>query len=124
MSDKDLQRVTESVSYIIGQTSARRTLPSRRRHITHKVRIAVERALSLSMHDDGQPEVFLRVKGPDCSSELIGLYPVIARQMSLALLYGALHLRRSSISLLGLKLPHMAPLSGTLASNTVRVCRI
>ena len=39
---------------------------------------------------DEQPaEVFLRVKGPDCSSELIGLYDVVARLMSLALRYGA-----------------------------------
>ena len=110
MSDKDLQRVTESVSYI-GQTSARRTLPSRRRHITHKVRIAVERALSLSMHDDGQPEVFLRVKGPDCSSELIGLYPEIARQMSLALLYGA-PLEKVVDLLTGAKIASYGPVVG------------
>ena len=61
MSDKDLQRVTECVSDI-GQAVSRRALPSRRNQITHKVRIPVERALSLSMHDDGQPEAFLRVK--------------------------------------------------------------
>jgi hypothetical protein len=34
-------------------------------------------------------EIFLRVKGSDCSSELIGLYDVVARLMSLALQYGA-----------------------------------
>ena len=46
--------------------------------------------LYLSVHDDTRPaEIFLRVKGPDCSSELIGLYDVIARLMSLVLQYGA-----------------------------------
>jgi ribonucleoside-diphosphate reductase alpha chain len=90
MSDKDLQRVTKCVSDI-GQASARRrSLPARRNHITQKVKIAGQRTLYLSVHDDAQPaEVFLRVKGPDCSSELIGLYDVIARLMSLALQYGA-----------------------------------
>jgi len=68
----------------------RRTLPTRRNHTTQKVRIAGQRTLYLSVHDDEHPsEVFLRVKGPDCSSELIGLYDVIARLMSLALQYGA-----------------------------------
>ena len=89
MSDKDLQRVTECVSYI-GQHSARRSLPARRNHITQKVRIAGQRTLYLSIHDDEHPaEIFLRLKGSDCSSELIGLYDVIARLMSLALQYGA-----------------------------------
>lgn len=64
--------------------------PTRRNHITQKVRIADQRTLYISVHDDAQPaEVFLRLKGADCSSELIGLYDVIARLMSLALLYGA-----------------------------------
>jgi hypothetical protein len=40
MSDKELQAVTECVSYI-GQPSLRRPLPGRRLHITLKVRIAV-----------------------------------------------------------------------------------
>jgi hypothetical protein len=102
----------------------RRPLPNRRTHISQKVQIAGEPTLYLSVHDDRQsPEVFLRVKGLDCFSELIGLDHVIARLMSLAVQYGP-GLRRSAISLLELKLPHIAPLSGTLASNTVRVCRI
>jgi hypothetical protein len=68
----------------------RRSLPSRRHHITQKVKIAGQRTLYLSVHDDPHPaEIFLRVKGLDCSSELIGLYDVIARLMSLALQYGA-----------------------------------
>jgi hypothetical protein len=68
----------------------RLALPTRRNHITQKVRIADQRTLYISVHDDAQPaEVFLRLKGADCSSELIGLYDVIARLMSLALQYGA-----------------------------------
>lgn len=89
MSDKDLQRVTKCVSDI-GQAISRRSLPARRNHITQKVKIAGKRTLYIAVHDDENPaEIFLRVKGPDCSSELIGLYDVIARLMSLALQYGA-----------------------------------
>lgn len=63
--------------------TSRLSLPNRRNHITQKVKIASQRTLYLSVHDDAQPaEIFLRVKGPDCSSELIGLYDVIARLMS------------------------------------------
>ena len=93
--------------------STRLMLPSRRNHITQKVKIAGQRTLYLSVHDDDQPaEIFLRVKGPDCSSELIGLYDVIARLMSLALQYG-LWLRISVISSLMPNLLHMGPSSGT-----------
>ena len=68
----------------------RRPLPARRNHITQKVKVAGQRTLYISIHDDEEPaEIFLRVKGPDCSSELIGLYDVIARLMSIALQYGA-----------------------------------
>ncbi|NOT95584.1 MAG: hypothetical protein HOP00_04665 [Nitrospira sp.] len=89
MSNKDLQRVTKSVSDI-GQTASRRALPARRPHITQKVKIAGRRTLYSSVHDDEHPaEIFLRVKGLDCTSELIGLYDVIARLMSLALQHGA-----------------------------------
>ena len=70
--------------------STRLSLPNRRNYITQKVRIVGQRTLYLSVHDHGQvADVFLRVKGPDCSSELIGIYDVIARLMSLALQYGA-----------------------------------
>ena len=70
--------------------STRLALPARLQHITQKVRIAGPRTLYLSVHDDAHPaEIFLRVKGLDCSSELIGLYDVIARLMSVALQYGA-----------------------------------
>lgn len=48
MSDKDLQGLTECVSYI-GQP------PSRQNHITQKVRIADQRTLFLSVPDDALP---------------------------------------------------------------------
>ncbi|MEO5631790.1 MAG: hypothetical protein ABIQ24_03700 [Nitrospiraceae bacterium] len=111
MSDKYLQRVTESVSYI-GQGSARRSLPARRNHITQKVKVAGQRTLYLSVHDDAQPaEIFLRVKGSDCSSELIGLYDVIARLMSLALQYGA-PLEKVGDLLTGAQFAPCGPVSG------------
>jgi len=104
--------------------STRHTLPNRRHHITQKVRIAGQRTLYLSVHDDESPaEIFLRLKGPDCSSELIGLYDVIARLMSLALQYGA-PIEKVGDLLAGAKFPHAAPLSGTITSNPARVSRI
>ncbi|MEO6110652.1 MAG: hypothetical protein ABIQ24_02335 [Nitrospiraceae bacterium] len=67
----------------------RLALPNRRNHVTQKIKIAGQRTLYLSVHDNEHPaEIFLRVKGLDSSSELIGLYDVIARLMSLALQYG------------------------------------
>ncbi len=49
--------------------SARLVLLARRNHITQKVRIANQRTLYISAHDDSSPaEIFLRVKGVDCSS--------------------------------------------------------
>ena len=105
--------------------STRLALPNCRNHITQKVKIAGQRTLYLSVHDDAQPaEIFLRVKGPDCSSELIGLYDVIARLMSLALQYGAPRLRRWAISSQAPNLRPAAQCLGTIASSTVRVCRI
>jgi len=70
--------------------SARRSLPTRRAHVTQKFRIAGQRTLYVSVHEDAAPaELFLRLKGADCSSELIGLYDVTARLMSIALQHGA-----------------------------------
>ena len=92
--------------------SLRRSLPARRHHITQKVKIAGRRTLYLSVHDDAQPaEIFLRVKGADCSSELIGLYDVIARLMSLALQYGA-PLEKVGDLLAGAKFEPCGPVSG------------
>jgi ribonucleoside-diphosphate reductase alpha chain len=70
--------------------STRLALPSCRNHITQKVRIADQRTLYISVHDDPTPaEIFLRVKGADCTPETIALYDVIARLMSVYLQYGA-----------------------------------
>ena len=70
--------------------NTRLSLPARRNHTTQKVRIAGRRTLYISVHDAPQPaELFLRIKGPDCTSEIIALYDVMARLMSLALQYGA-----------------------------------
>jgi ribonucleoside-diphosphate reductase alpha chain len=112
MTERDLQRLTNSVDYIDHGQSSRRLLPTRRNHITQKVKIAGQRRLYLSIHDDEHPsEIFLRVKGPDCSSELIGLYDVIARLMSLALQYGA-PLKKVGDLLAGAKFEPCGPVSG------------
>ncbi len=65
MSNKDLQRVTESLSYI-GQALARcHPLPARSDHITQKIKIAGQPTPYLSVHDDAHPaEISLRVKNP------------------------------------------------------------
>ena len=92
--------------------STRLALPNRRNHITQKVRIADQRTLYLSVHDDTRPaEIFLRVKGPDCSSELIGLYDVVARLMSIALQYGV-PLERVGDLLAGAQFAPCGPVSG------------
>jgi hypothetical protein len=92
--------------------STRLALPNRRNHITQKVRIAGQRTLYLSVHDDEHPaEIFLRLKGSDCSSELIGLYDAIARSVSLALQYGA-PLEKVGDLLAGAKFAPCGPVSG------------
>ncbi len=92
--------------------SQRLALPTRRNHITQKVRIAGPRRLYLSVDDDQHPaEIFLRVKGPDCSSELIGLYDILDRLMSLALQYGA-SLEKVGDLLAGAKFAPCGPISG------------
>lgn len=99
MSNKDLQRVTECVSDIVQASASCRSLPPRRKQITQKVKIAGQRICCISVHDDQQPaEIFLRLKLSDCSSELIGLYDLVVRLMSLVLQYGALRLSSSAIS--------------------------
>ncbi len=67
----------------------RRQLPSRRDHVTQKVRIGGKRTLYVSVHADEHPgELFLRVKGDGCTSEVVSLYDSLARLASLALQYG------------------------------------
>jgi len=69
MSDKDLQRVTECVSYIGQAAARRRSLPARRNHITQKVRIAGQRTLYISVHDDARAEA--------CPGRLAGGQPTM-----------------------------------------------
>ncbi len=72
------------------EPTTRRELPSRREQVTQKVRIGGKRTLYVSVHADEHPsELFLRVKGHDCTSETIALYDILARLASLALQYGA-----------------------------------
>ncbi len=57
--------------------------PSRRNYIIQEVRIADQRTLYISVHDaPSLDEIFLRVKGPDCTPD------TIASLMSTALQYG------------------------------------
>ena len=113
MSERDLQRLTNIVDDIDhGPPPRRVVLPHRRNHVTQKVKVANQRTLYLSVHDDEQPaEIFLRLKGSDCSSELIGLYDVIARLMSLSLQYGA-PLEKVGDLLTGVKFEPCGPVSG------------
>ncbi len=90
----------------------RLALPSRRNHITQKVRIGNQRTLYISVHDDPSPaEIFLRVKGADCTPETIALYDVIARLMSLALQCGA-SLEKLGDLLTGAQFAPCGPVSG------------
>jgi len=92
--------------------STRLALPARRNHITQKIRVAGQRTLYISVHDNKHPaEIFLRLKGDDCSSELIGLYDVVARLLSLALQYGA-PLEKVGDLLAGAKFAAYGPVSG------------
>lgn len=111
MSSKDLQRLTECVSYI-GQGALRRTLPPRRDHITQKVRMG-RRTLYVSVHDDQAPaELFLRATGADCTPETIALYDVIARLLSIALQWGASSLEKVGDLLTGAQFGPCGPVSG------------
>ena len=61
-------------------------LPARRQHVTQKIKISGQSTLYHSVHDVEQAaDILLRVKGPNRSSELIGLCDVIARLMRLVL---------------------------------------
>ena len=96
--------------------STRLALPARRNHTTQKIRIAGQRTLYLSVHDDPRPaEVFLRIKGPDCTSELIALYDVVARLMSTLHSSTALRLSKWAPSSLEPNLSHAAQCPDTIA---------
>ena len=69
---------------------ARTMLPSRRASLTQKVRVGNRRTLYLSTHDAPSPlELFVRVRGQDCTAETVALYDILARLVSVALQHGA-----------------------------------
>lgn len=66
----------------------RKTLPSRRNHITQRVKIGGKRTLYLSVDNDKEPsEIFIRIRG-ETGVEKTTCYDVIARLISLALQEG------------------------------------
>lgn len=92
--------------------SARQEIPARREHTTQKFRIGGQRTAYITVHDDDQPaEVFLRVKGVGCTSEVIALYDVIARLVSLALQHGA-PLEKTAEMIYQTKFEPAGPVSG------------
>ena len=87
-------------------------LPSRRNSTTQKFRIAGQRTLYITVHADEQPgEIFLRVKGEGCTSEVMALYDVLARLASLALQHGA-SLEKVGDMLTGTQFHPAGPVSG------------
>jgi ribonucleoside-diphosphate reductase alpha chain len=67
----------------------RQILPARRESVTQKVKIGHCRTVYLSIHDASPPlELFVRVKGADCTAETVALYDCLARLASLALQHG------------------------------------
>lgn len=92
--------------------SERRVLENRRNHVIQKFRLSGRRTLYVSVHQDPQPaEVFLRVKGAGCTSEVIALFDIIARLASLALQYGA-PLEKAAGMLYQTKFEPAGPVSG------------
>ena len=70
--------------------STRQIPPPRRQAITQKIKVGNARTLHISTHDAPEPlEIFVRVKGPDCTAETIALYDILSRLASVALQYGA-----------------------------------
>jgi len=66
----------------------RTVLPNRRASSTTKIRVGGKRTVYLST-DTGHRELFVRVRGQDCTAEIVGLYDCVARLVSLSLQYGA-----------------------------------
>lgn len=100
----------------------RRELPPRREHVTTKLRILgpQPRTVYVTVHDDPEPgEVFLRVRGANLPDEVIALYDVLARMMSLALQYGA-PLAKIGAMLDGVQASPAGPVQG---DDRIRFCR-
>jgi hypothetical protein len=64
--------------------------------------------------------MFLRLKGSDCTSELIGLYDVSARLMSIALQHGAPFEKLGDL----LSGPNLSPVDPVSHHNRLKHCRI
>jgi ribonucleoside-diphosphate reductase alpha chain len=68
----------------------RSILPARRASLTQKIRVGNRRTLYLSTQATTRPlELFVRVRGQDCTAETVALYDCLARLVSVALQYGA-----------------------------------
>lgn len=89
----------------------RKKLPSRRSHITQRVRIGGKRTLYLSVDDEKEPsEIFIRIRG-ETGSEKTACYDVIARLMSMALQEG-ISLADIAERLHGTKMEPAGPVDG------------
>lgn len=89
----------------------RKQLPSRRKHITQRVRIGNKRVLYLSVDDEKNPsELFIRIRG-ETGSEKVCLYDVIARLMSLALQEG-IAIEHIAERLVGTRMEPAGPVEG------------
>lgn len=67
----------------------RQILPNRRESVTHKIRVGNQRTVYLSTDAVPPLELFVRVRGQDCTAETVALYDCLARLVSVALQYGA-----------------------------------
>ncbi len=98
----------------------RQCLPARRESVTQKVRVGNRRTLYLSTHDADPPlELFLRVRGTDCTAEIVALYDVVARLTSLALQHGC-PLQTVGTMLRGVQ---VAPAGLVTGHPTIHFCR-
>lgn len=89
----------------------RKTLPSRRSHITQRVKIGGKRTLYLSVDNETAPsEIFIRIRG-ETGSEKVACYDVIARLISLAIQEGVA-LESIAERLLATKMEPAGPVEG------------
>lgn len=96
----------------------RKTLPSRRNHITQRVRIGGKRTLYLSVDNETEPsEIFIRIRG-ETGSEKVACYDVIARLISLAIQEGVL-LASIAERLLATKMEPAGPVQG---DDRIKMC--
>ena len=96
----------------------RKTLPSRRNHITQRVKIGGKRTLYLSVDNDTEPsEIFIRIRG-ETGSEKVACYDVIARLISLAIQEGV-PLAAIAERLLATKMEPAGPVQG---DDRIKMC--